>query len=530
MASLLVTGAAGFIGSNFVRYWRREHPGDRVVALDALTYAGVRENVEGLDGVEFVHGSIANTELVEHLLRAYGVDVVVNFAAESHNSLAILRPGDFFATNVMGTQGLLEAVRRVGVGRFHHISTCEVYGDLPLDVDESFTEESPYRPRTPYNAAKAGGDHVVRAYGLTYDVPITITNCANNYGPFQFPEKVIPLFTTRALAGEPLPLYASTKNRREWLHVDDHAAAIDAVLHHGRVGETYNVGSGHEVDVEGIADAVLGALGLGADRPGAQDDRPRPAQPRPPLPARLHQAALGAGVGAADRVGRGHRGDRRLVPDPRGLVAPAAGPCAGGRGCRRGLGRARVKGIVLAGGSGSRLHPVTRAVSKQLLPVYDKPMIYYPISVLLLAGIRDILVISTPVDLPAFRRLLGDGSELGVRFAYAEQAAPNGLAEAFLIGADHVGDDTAALVLGDNIFHGQGFATVLADQVARLEAEKGCVLFGYPVRDPGRYGVGEADETGRLLSIEEKPQSRGPTARSPGCTSTTTTSSTSPAP
>ncbi|MDD7966347.1 dTDP-glucose 4,6-dehydratase [Actinomycetospora lemnae] len=277
MSTVLVTGAAGFIGSNFVRYWRAEHPGDRVVALDALTYAGVRENVEGLDGVEFVHGSIGNTELVEHLLRAHGVDVVVNFAAESHNSLAILRPGDFFATNVMGTQGLLEAVRRVGVGRFHHISTCEVYGDLPLDVDgpgAAFTEDSPYRPRTPYNAAKAGGDHVVRAYGLTYDVPVTITNCANNYGPFQFPEKVIPLFTTRALAGEALPLYASTKNRREWLHVDDHARAIDAVLHHGTVGETYNVGSGVEVDVEGVADTILGALGLGPELKTIVPDRP----------------------------------------------------------------------------------------------------------------------------------------------------------------------------------------------------------------------------------------------------------------
>ncbi|GLZ46562.1 dTDP-glucose 4,6-dehydratase [Actinomycetospora sp. NBRC 106375] len=277
MASVLVTGAAGFIGSNFVRYWRAAHPGDRVVALDALTYAGVRGNVEGLDGVEFVHGSIANTELVEHLLRTCAVDVVVNFAAESHNSLAILRPGEFFATNVMGTQGLLEAVRRVGVGRFHHISTCEVYGDLPLDVDgpgTAFTEDSPYRPRTPYNAAKAGGDHVVRAYGLTYDVPVTITNCSNNYGPFQFPEKVIPLFTTRALAGEALPLYASTKNRREWLHVDDHARAIDAVIGHGRVGETYNVGSGHEVDIEGIADTILGALGLGPEYKTIVPDRP----------------------------------------------------------------------------------------------------------------------------------------------------------------------------------------------------------------------------------------------------------------
>lgn len=164
-----------------------------------------------------------------------------------------------------------------------------------------------------------------------------------------------------------------------------------------------------------------------------------------------------------------------------------------------------MKGIVLAGGSGTRLHPVTRAVSKQLLPVYDKPMIYYPISVLMIAGVRDILIISTPVDLPAFQRLLGDGSELGVRFSYAEQAEPNGLAEAFLIGADHIGDDAAALVLGDNIFHGQGFSTILQRAVAQVEADKGATLFGYPVGDPERYGVGEADDRGRLISIEEKP-------------------------
>jgi len=164
-----------------------------------------------------------------------------------------------------------------------------------------------------------------------------------------------------------------------------------------------------------------------------------------------------------------------------------------------------MKGIVLAGGSGTRLHPVTRAVSKQLLPVYDKPMIYYPISVLMLAGVRDILVISTPTDLPAFQRLLGDGPEWGVAFSYAEQATPNGLAEAFRIGADHIGDDTAALVLGDNIFHGPGFSTVLQRAVAEVDEHKGATLFGYPVRDPERYGVGEADDTGRLISVEEKP-------------------------
>ena len=165
-----------------------------------------------------------------------------------------------------------------------------------------------------------------------------------------------------------------------------------------------------------------------------------------------------------------------------------------------------MKGIVLAGGTGSRLHPITRAVSKQLLPVYDKPMIYYPLSVLMLAGVREILLISTPHDLPAFRRLLGDGAELGLQFTYAEQAAPNGLAEAFLIGAKHVGDDPAALVLGDNIFHGPGFTGMLRDARAQIAAgDAGCVLFGYSVRDPQRYGVAETDADGRLLSIEEKP-------------------------
>jgi dTDP-glucose 4,6-dehydratase len=256
---ILVTGAAGFIGSNFVRYWLERHPGDHIVAYDLLTYAGNRESLSDVeDRIVFVEGDIADPDLAERTLRDEEVEVVVNFAAESHNSLAVVDPGRFFRTNVIGTQTLLEAARRSG-----------------LDSDDVFTEDTPYQPRTPYNASKAGADHAVRAYFETYALPITITNCSNNYGPYQFPEKVIPLFATNALDDKPLPLYASTANKREWLHVLDHCRAIELVLERGELGETYNVGSGVEKSISEIADAVLEHIGkpeslktIVPDRPG----------------------------------------------------------------------------------------------------------------------------------------------------------------------------------------------------------------------------------------------------------------------
>jgi dTDP-glucose 4,6-dehydratase len=273
---VLVTGGAGFIGSNFVRYWVEQHPGDTVVAYDALTYAGNRPNLADVeDRISFVHGDVCDGDLALATLRAHDIDTIVHFAAESHNSLAVLDPGRFFRTNVLGTQAMLEAARHAGVTRFHHISTCEVYGDLALDSDDAFTEDHPYRPRTPYNASKAGADHAVRAYVETYGLAATITNCSNNYGPFQFPEKVIPLFAAHALDDRPLPLYESTANKREWLHVLDHCRAVEAVLERGQVGETYHVGSGIEASIEEIADAVLRTLGkpqslkkIVPDRPG----------------------------------------------------------------------------------------------------------------------------------------------------------------------------------------------------------------------------------------------------------------------
>jgi dTDP-glucose 4,6-dehydratase len=271
---LLVTGGAGFIGSNFTRYWVEQHPGDQVVVYDALTYAGNRSSLRAVeDRITFIRGDICDADAVGAALAHHEIDVVVHFAAESHNSLAAIEPGLFFRTNVIGTQTLLEAARHRGV-RFHHVSTCEVYGDMALEDPGAFDEQSPYRPRSPYSASKAASDLAVRAYAETYGLEVTITNCANNYGPYQFPEKLVSLFIARALDDRPLPLYASTHHRREWLHVSDHCRAIEAVLVSGRVGETYHVGSGIEANIDQIADLVLGALGKPASLKRIVHERP----------------------------------------------------------------------------------------------------------------------------------------------------------------------------------------------------------------------------------------------------------------
>ena len=267
MTTLLVTGGAGFIGANFVRYWLRTHPSDRVVNYDLLTYAANLDSLADVAGGEenryaFVQGDIGDHALALQTLKGHEVDVVVNFAAESHNSRAVVDPDAFFETNVVGTVRLMRAAMDAGVSRFHHVSTCEVYGDMALDAAEPFTEDSPLVPKTPYNASKAGADLAVGAFHQTYGLPVTISNCANNYGPYQFPEKVIPHFLSNVLQDKPMTLYRSSRNRREWLHVDDHCRAIDAILERGRVGETYNVGSGVEIDVEGIADRIIDILHL----------------------------------------------------------------------------------------------------------------------------------------------------------------------------------------------------------------------------------------------------------------------------
>ncbi len=251
MARLLVTGGAGFIGANFVHYWRRRHPEDRIVVLDALTYAGHRASLPDEDRtLRFVHGDIVDRAADESLLREEAIDTVVHFAAESHVDRSIEGPERFVEVNVNGTCALLEAARRVwgddtSGRRFHHVSTDEVYGTLgPRDA--AFTEATPYAPNSPYAASKAAADHLVRAYNETYALPVTLSNCSNNYGPYHYPEKLIPLFIVNLLEGRELPVYGQGTNVRDWLHVEDHCSGIEAILERGTAGRTYNIGSRNE--------------------------------------------------------------------------------------------------------------------------------------------------------------------------------------------------------------------------------------------------------------------------------------------
>ncbi len=274
---LLVTGGAGFIGSNFILYWLSHHADDTVVNFDKLTYAGNLENLASVEKnprYQFVHGDICDPQAVRKAIG--GVQTVVHFAAESHVDRSIHDPSPFITTNVLGTQVLLDAAREADVARFHHVSTDEVFGSLALGSSEKFSEQTRYDPRSPYSASKAGSDHLVRAYYHTYGLPITITNCSNNFGPYQFPEKLIPLVITNILEKKSVPVYGDGKHVRDWLHVEDHCRAIETVLEKGKTGETYCVGGlTQDVDNLTVVKKILGIMGYPdseivfvKDRPG----------------------------------------------------------------------------------------------------------------------------------------------------------------------------------------------------------------------------------------------------------------------
>ncbi|MEF9962229.1 MAG: dTDP-glucose 4,6-dehydratase [Erysipelotrichaceae bacterium] len=261
---ILVTGGAGFIGGNFIHYMVDKYPEDEIVNLDLLTYAGNLETlkpVEGKKNYKFVHGDIADRPFIFDLFEKEKFDIIVNFAAESHVDRSITDPEIFVRTNVVGTTTLLDAAKKFGVKRYHQVSTDEVYGDLPLDrPDLFFTEETPLHTSSPYSSAKASADLFVMAYYRTYGLPVTISRCSNNYGPYHFPEKLIPLMISRALDDQPLPVYGKGNNVRDWLHVYDHCVAIDLIIRNGRVGEVYNIGGHNERTNLEVVQTILKAL------------------------------------------------------------------------------------------------------------------------------------------------------------------------------------------------------------------------------------------------------------------------------
>jgi dTDP-glucose 4,6-dehydratase len=271
---ILVTGGAGFIGSNFIRYIFKNHPNYDIINLDLLTYAGNLENLKDAEGnpnYKFIKGDIADKDLANDLIK--DADIIVNFAAESHVDRSILDSAAFIHTNILGTHNLLEAAKNNGLKRFHHVSTDEVFGHLGLN-DPAFNEKTSYSPRSPYSASKAAADHLVMAYHHTYDLPVTISNCSNNYGPFQFPEKLHGLFITNLIEGKKVPVYGDGMQIRDWLYVEDHCDAIDAIIHRGKIGQTYCVGGNTEKPNIEITKKILEILGKGEEMIEYAKDRP----------------------------------------------------------------------------------------------------------------------------------------------------------------------------------------------------------------------------------------------------------------
>lgn len=273
MANVLVTGGAGFIGSNFVHYLIRSRPTWHITVLDKLTYAGNRANLAGIpeSRLSFVHDDICNSATVDDLVRE--ADAIIHFAAESHNDNSLSNPAPFIRTNIVGTYTLLEAAHRHGT-RFHHISTDEVYGDLPLDQTSKFTEDSPYRPSSPYSSSKASSDHLVRAWVRSFGVAATLSNCSNNYGPYQHVEKFIPRQITNVLSGRRPKLYGTGMNVRDWIHTEDHSSAILTILEHGRIGETYLIGANGERNNREVVEMILAAMGQDPSAYDQVNDRP----------------------------------------------------------------------------------------------------------------------------------------------------------------------------------------------------------------------------------------------------------------
>lgn len=508
---LLITGGAGFIGSNFIHYWLSRYPQDQIINLDKLTYAGNLDNLKNLENnpnYHFTQGDICDINLVNDLVKQ--IDLIIHFAAESHVDRSITDDTDFIRTNVEGTRVLLDAAKNAGGKRFHHISTDEVFGSLK-PFDPPFNELTSYDPRSPYSASKAASDHLVRAYYHTHRLPITISNCSNNYGPYQFPEKLIPLFITNLIENKKVPVYGRGENIRDWIYVLDHCRGIEAIIQKGQIGETYLLGGQSEMTNIEITAMILQIMHQAQemieyvrDRPGhdfryAIDFTKAREELNWQPEVDIRQGLAKTVAWYQDNIGwwtkiksvTNPRIDTNDTNNPNPVIPT---PCPS----KRNEG-GKMKGIILSGGRATRLRPCTKVTSKQLLPVYNRPMIYYPLNTLIKAGIKEILIIVAPESAGDYLNLLGSGKQFGIKLTYEVQDEPRGLAEAFIIGENFIDEDNVTLILGDNIFEDN-----LSAEIQSFTS--GAKIFGKEVPDPERFGVAEIDPLGRVISIEEKPK------------------------
>lgn len=550
---ILVTGGCGFIGTNFIDYILKETY-HSIINLDKITYAGTGKNIEHL-GIEndsrykFFKGDICDKDFLDQLFKEEMPDMVFNFAAESHVDRSIENSDDFVATNVFGAVNLMDASLKYNVKKFIQISTDEVYGSIR---EGSFSEEDPLKTSSPYSASKAAAESFARSYFDTHKLPVIITRSANNYGPYQFPEKLLSLFITNLIEGKQVPLMWSEDNHgdnvRDWLHVKDNCRAIWHIAQYGSIGEAYNIpGNNERTNIE-MTHLLLNEFNVGEEMIKRIDHRKGHdfrysifGKKLEKLNFEYKYKELNYGVRDTvqwykdnqewwrpikeikDSFVKSNHTENKASTNPltpkvvnQNTSGSFETPSTNSRQENSEIssnisnqtmpeseGKIKTKGIILAGGSGTRLSPLTKALSKQLLPIYDKPMVYYPLSTLMLSGIREILIISTPEDIETYKKLLGDGSRIGINLSYIIQNQPRGLADAFILGEEFIGGDNVALVLGDNIFYGNNLQHRL--DVAK-EKKDGATIFAYEVSHPEKYGIVEFDNYGEAVSIEEKPK------------------------
>lgn len=493
---ILITGGCGFIGSNFIKYIltnpeiSSEHT---IINIDKQTYAGKGKNIEHMSLTDnlkykFIEADICDKKALDKIFAEQRPEIVFNFAAESHVDRSIENSENFIKSNINGAINVFEACLKYNVKRVVQISTDEVYGSIK---EGSFSETDKLNPNSPYAASKASADIQALAYFKTHRLPVIITRSGNNYGPYQFPEKLLSLFITNLIDGKKVPLMWSEENPglniRDWLHVEDNCRAIWFAAMRGKEGEIYNIPGENERTNIDMTKKLLMIFGLGEDMIEKIDHR------------KGHDFRYSIKGDKLRALGFQYK-HKELDIELQELVKWYRVNQSWWTALKQ---KRKIKGIILAGGKGTRLFPSTQAICKQLLPIYDKPMIYYPLSTLMLAGIRDILIISTTEDIERFKRLFGDGSQLGIKISYEIQTAPRGLPDAFIVGEKFIGDDNVCLILGDNLFFGRGFNGLLEEAT---KIENGATIFTYYVKDPERYGIIEFNQDKKVLSIEEKPQ------------------------